>query len=180
MSDPYWTSNDRDRYLRLATLAADASTAPMWQPTDVQPVWARQLDANVVKCLEELGPVHALHAQTLCESVSPHIESLRDLFSRSTPNLELLTLVGRWMERELGDPEELLPRDVSVALFNIAIVLARLRCNARLINGTDTELARRADWVASRVWIDPQSALLMRQATIELGGLASQDSQANR
>ena len=168
--DPGW-------YLRLIDFAQQSDAATVWSPSEVQTVWSHQLDASVPTCIEELSPVEALHALTLCESASPAITSLRDLFSRADPEVQLLTMVARWMEQTLGDPDELLPRDVSVSLFNIAIVLARSRCATRLIQTTDLDLARRADWVASRPWIDANTAQNMRHATEQLGGIDSQEAR---
>jgi hypothetical protein len=174
---PDQQQHDRDWFLRLVNEAADgASNAPIWTASELEPMWAHQLEASVVKCIEELSLVEALHCQALCESAAPPIISLRDLFSREKPDLAVLTKVGRWMERALGDPEELLPRDIALSLFNITIVLARLRCDSKLIGGSDKELARRADWVATRPWIDRASAEAMRRATTELGGIDSQEA----
>lgn len=165
-NDPAW-------YLRLVKLAEDPGAQSMWAADELAQLWHHQLEANVPKCVEELSLVHALHCQTLCAGAVPPIKSLRDLFLRHAPDVQVLAMVAKWMERALGDPEELLPREVALSLFNVSIVLARVRCATKLINGSDTELARRADWVAARSWMDAGTAEQMRLASRELGGIDS-------
>ena len=167
--------NDSAWYLRLVKLAEDPGAQSMWAADELAELWHHQLEANVPKCIEELSLVHALHCQTLCGSAVPPITSLRDLFARQAPDIQVLTMVARWMERALGDPEEQLPREVALSLFNVSIVLARVRCATKLISGSDTELARRAAWVASRPWMDAGTAEQMRHASRELGGIDSQE-----
>src|SRR5687768_17616259 len=86
--DPTW-------YLRLVDVAQDSGAVPTWSQADLADVWKHQLDAGVAKCIEELGLVHALHCQTLCENASPPITSVRELFDHLAPDLKVLTMVGK-------------------------------------------------------------------------------------
>src|SRR4051812_43031645 len=94
-------------YLRLVNLAQDASAESLWSPDELAEVWICQLNASVPKCVEELSVVHAMHCQTLCDQATPPIRSIRDLIASSSPDLQLLSMVARWIEQTLADTDEL-------------------------------------------------------------------------
>lgn len=165
--DPAW-------YLRLINLAQDSTAQPLWSPDELAEVWTCQLNASVAKCVEELSLVHAIHCQTLCAEATPPIANIRDLIASPSPDLQLLSMVARWIEQMLADTDELVPRDISLALFSLFVVLARVRSNTHLIGGSDAHLAKRAIWVAARPWIDPSTRQLMRDAATTLGGADSE------
>lgn len=175
MRDSISAARDPEWYLRLVDLAQDTTAIPLWSPEELQEIWAHQLNSSVIRCIEELSPVHALQCQSVCNAVTPRIQTMRDLITRADAPEQLLTMVAKWMQRALGDTDELLPRDISLALFNVAIVLARTRCNVNLINSSDGEIARRAAAVAQRAWLDDATRELMDVAATELGGVDSED-----
>ncbi len=163
-----------DLFLRLVSLA-DSEAVPLWSGDEIADVWRHQLRALLVRCIQELGPVHAIRCETLCAELDPPVRTLQELIRHPKPNVELLSLVARWVERALGEVDEVLPRDVALCIFNLLIVLARTRCSTKLIAGQDIELARRAEWVAARPWLDAPTRAVMQRAIAELGGTDSQE-----
>ncbi|CAN5524955.1 hypothetical protein BH09PLA1_BH09PLA1_23170 [soil metagenome] len=176
MKDRFASTHDPGWYLRLVNLAEDSTAAPLWSPEELREIWTHQLDASITRCIEELSLVDALQCQSICAAAEPPITAIRDLFARPDPPLELLRMLAKWMQRTLGDTEEVLPREISVAMYNLAIVLARSRCGAQLINSSDADLARRAAAVAERAWLDDDTRSLMHSAAAQLGGAAFERS----
>src|SRR5450432_852774 len=123
MSEDYGLSS----YIRLVNLIQSES-ASFWDQEELGEVWAHQLDSVLVKSIEELGVVHALRCETLGGPCILPIRTLKDLIHHPRPAVELFMQVGRWMEQMLGNVDELLPRDIALCLFNLAVVLARVRC----------------------------------------------------
>jgi hypothetical protein len=159
-----------DRYLELVKLALDEPARGFpWREDELRGVWQSQLAAPLSTCVQELGAIEAMRCETLCAEQSPAVSAVRDLLHHEHPNAELLRLLASWTQRLLHDPGELLPREVALGLFNAAVVVARVGCGVRLVALDDEAFAQRAEWVASRPWLDDATRTMIGRAIAALG-----------
>src|SRR4051812_13904758 len=118
---------DADRtemYLNLVSLALNEAPPNFpWRQDELPEVWESQVAAPLTACVHDAKPTDLLRCAAVCEREG--LTSVRELLHAARPPVELLRMLAAWTESLLHDPRDLLPRDVSLALFSVACVLAR-------------------------------------------------------
>jgi len=148
VSDAELESSHPSRLSRM--LAADGAT--LWQPEEMGGVLRHQLSAPLEAELGPVGPP-TMPGMTFGELLhDPH------------PPVELLRQVKRFAKACTLVRDGPLPPEVAKVLYFGAIVVARLRCGARISELNDEALTKGMEWARAQKWVDPQTRSIFDEA----------------
>jgi hypothetical protein len=123
-----------------------ADERPDWTPGERRSILRHQLDAEL-----EIDS-------------SGGIRSLAELFSVPSPPLDLVRQTKDFAKRNYGQPESLLPQEVSLMLYFAGLATALVRCRERISQLGDDELRKGFEWALAQPWGDERLRPLFREA----------------
>jgi hypothetical protein len=161
---PPTTQNNNDEARMLARmLRLGESEHRVWRPEELGEVLAHQLAAPVVVDLESLDPGLGARLRDLCSSRSLVLNSFADLFFHPQPPLELLELTRQFARACRSHPDAMLPHEIATLLYVMSIVVAMLRCGARITTLDDGALRSAIVWLIEQPWVEPRLVGLLNE-----------------
>jgi hypothetical protein len=155
-----------NRYLNLVRFAmGEPPEKFLWRQDEAAMLWQWLLGQPFSQCLDELSPFEVVRYTKLCASSNPPISTIQDLLLHEQPKVNLLRTLSAWCQRSLQDPTGMMPHEIAKALFNVAVILARVVCGTRIVDLDDVTLAERAKCIEDLSWIDPKTKCVLRRAT---------------
>ncbi len=91
------------------------------------------------------------------------IKSFADLLGHASPPLELLKAAKVFAKQADLQFDAPIPSPVARVLYYATIVVARLRCQARISELTDGELRLGLTWVVRQAWVDEAVRAVCRE-----------------
>jgi hypothetical protein len=95
--------------------------------------------------------------------------SVADLLCHPHPSMDHLERLKRFAKAHAVDAQSPLPREIAMLLYYAAIVVALVRCNARITDLDDAALCRGIDGMLASPWIDPPTRDLLAAGRARLG-----------
>ena len=141
-----------------------AEDGRMWQPEELAAVLRHQMSTPIQVDLISLGHVPAGRLRLLAEAQGLLLKSYADLLRHPNPPIELLKLTHKFAKLCRVSPHGPLPKPVATVLYFASIAAAMTRCCRRITARADAELRQGFVWVASRAWVDEDTARLAREA----------------
>jgi hypothetical protein len=149
-------------------LSLDESSSRTWEPDELSAILRHQLSAqlefdlgDISAELTELGVLG--HAGTLRWSVT-----FGDLLQSARPSLPLLDRAKRFAKACKSDPGAALPEEVATVMYFACIIVARMRCGARISALDDEALREGLRWAVSQRWVDDETGRLLREGVAHL------------
>ena len=85
-----------------------------------------------------------------------------DVLHHPRPSLALLERAKRFAKACKNSPSGALPAEVATVLYFGFIIVARMRCAARITALDDRSLSRGLEWAIAQPWVDPKTRGLLR------------------
>ena len=144
---------------RLLALQRDAEP---WTPEELASMFLHQLRSNLTIDLPGEDDRKRMAIEELAAKSPPPIVTFADLFAAAAPPIHLLELVKRFAKGHRADSQSALPPEIATGLYFLAIVAARVRCNASITQLPEGELKAGVGWVVRQAWCDPASRQLLQ------------------
>jgi len=139
---------------RLADMMFTETDSPqLWQPEELGDILRHEMSAAVEF---ELGGLNGAMAERLRRLTSARrllVKSFGDLLGHPNPPVELLEMVKEYAKALSRHPASPLPREIAMALYYAAIVVAHLRCGKRISKLKDQEIRAGLERIAARPWM---------------------------
>lgn len=151
----------------LKVLEQTAEPRTVRQPEELESIWEHQLSASAEFDFDR-GTATA-DDKTTAVPVGNHgtreISNFRELFQDPNPPLELLMRIKEFAKANRGNPESLLPDEISAVLYYASIFVALVRCGQRISRLEDSQLRQGAEWVLAQPWVDEATKGLFREGS---------------
>jgi hypothetical protein len=164
---------DKTEPQRLAEmLSIDAhdderAAASVWQPAELAAILRHQLETELefdlgdvsteLASLERIMGSGDAGAGTLRYAIT-----FNQLLHHPRPSLALLERAKRFAKACKNAPSGALPPEVATVLYFAFLIVARMRCAARITALDDASLLRGLEWAIAQPWVDPETRALLR------------------
>ncbi|MEQ9455254.1 MAG: hypothetical protein RLN76_11780 [Phycisphaeraceae bacterium] len=150
---------------RLADIIAlDPTGGHGWGTADLATIFKHQLTSPLLLDLSEFDPSSSAKARGVAIKAEPPIETFQDLLTHPHPPTELLDLVKRFAKALMNRLDTVLPRELAVTLYYLAIAASLDKNDHRLTSLSDTELKQGLAWSADQPWLDAILKDTLKQA----------------
>lgn len=152
---------------KLAKLIDRSSDSPtIYHGANPAVILRHQLDAPLA---EELSsPICGAEDRSEpLDGLDPSLRTFADLFQHANPPVELLRRAKDFAKSCRANPD-LLPPEVATLLYYTAIVVARLRHDAKITELDDAGLRSGSEWAIAQPWVDERMKALFRQGLEKL------------
>jgi hypothetical protein len=158
--EPFHTSTSQ--LARL--LEHDENLQALWQAEELTVIWQHQLSASIEFDLGGLEEPLRAKLNSLTTPEGSPVRTFADLLQHSHPPPELLEGVKQFAKAHSSHPGSLLPREISMALYYVAIAAALLRHGQRISSLDNTTLKEGLQRVAAFPWLDENCRKLLDAA----------------
>src|SRR6516162_1496558 len=136
----------------------------VWPQHELGSILQHQLATSVQLDLESRNSSLRGRLHALPPGRQPGKLTFAELFQHPAPPVELLQLIKNFAKASRVRGESALPAEIATVIYLMSIVVARLRCQARISEQSDESLTHGIQWVLSQPWIDEQTRQLFREA----------------
>jgi hypothetical protein len=148
-----------------------STTDGWWDESEYASLWRGVAESSLAVCVHEvLGGVAAVQANERCRRLDPPVQTVRDLVQHLSPDVWLLRAVKEMGKTLLYAPHLGLPRPVLLLLYTLPIVLARMRCDARISEMSDEQLTETTQWLSRQPWVDPDTRQQLDRGAAAVSG----------
>lgn len=126
-----------------------------WNASELATIFKHQLASPLLVDLSEFDPTAADQSRMLALKAEPPIETFSDLLTHPNPPVELLDQVKGLSKAMMNRLDSVLPRELTVVLYYLAIACAIDRTGNRLTTLAEAELRQGLTWSAQQPWLDP-------------------------
>lgn len=92
----------------------------------------------------------------------PHAATFGDLFAHPSPPVATLMLAKEFAKTADVRSDAPLPSELAAMIYYVAIAVARVRLGVRITNLPASDELNGLDWAASRDWLTPELAQVVR------------------
>ncbi len=132
----------------------------VWGEEDLAAILRHQLSAPLGFDLKRMGADSRKTVAHFTRSSTQRLKTFADLFGHPDPPVDLLSLAKEFGKTADGGT---VPRDVGLVLYYAAVLVARLRCDSRISDLSDSDLLTGVEWVLRRTWLDESMRHLFEQ-----------------
>jgi hypothetical protein len=162
--------DDPPSWARLFNLEeAERFPDQSWGADELGSVFRHQMSSPVQFDLHNLARSAAAELETLCAAEGLLIRSFADLLHHPHPPLELLTMTKRFAKVSYHHADAVIPKDIAAVLYYASILVALVRCNRRITDLDDRDLAQGVRWALGLVWLDDSTRQLLNEGLRQLG-----------
>ncbi|QDU72564.1 hypothetical protein [Mucisphaera calidilacus] len=149
-------------------IALDAQEGHGWAPSELATIFKHQLASPLLVDLCDFDPVGAEEARMLALRSEPPITSFTDLLTHAEPPVGLLDQVKKLAKAMMNHLDSVMPRELAVTLYYLAIANAMVKAETRLSSLSDGELKQGLVWAASQSWLDEDYRATLSAAAVKL------------
>ena len=144
-------------------MALDAEDQAFWRPEELGAILRHQLSAPVQFDLGGLHEGLAEKLKTLSSAEGLLVKSFSDLLHHPHPPVELLRITKEFAKANRHHPNSPVPGEIATVLYFASIIVARIRCGARITDLDDDSLRSGLQWVMAQPWLDEESCALFQE-----------------
>jgi hypothetical protein len=145
-------------------LKLDDEHADLWGAEEMQAIWLHQLSAPIELDLGTVASSRANNSITNDETKPFLSKSFGELLEHPRPPSGLLNIIEEFAKQVARDSEDAQLRQVTTALYYASHAARLARCDKKAETFDPDELKAGFNWSLSRLWLDPKTKQLIREA----------------
>jgi hypothetical protein len=155
---------DRARPEDMAQLYVFAGgDSSLWYPEDLRALFRHQLELPLTSLgFGTGGPLD----ESRCKQEGGR--KLADLLHSGDCSLDTLKWIKDYGKHQLRQDRPDLPKEVTLMLYYLAILAARVTCQERISSLSDMALRTGIEWALSQEWIDPLTKAVLSRGVATL------------